>query len=301
MPSIVDLRTASDLRDVVHKTVQTLAEGGLVGLPTETGYIAVANPLHAPSIDRLQSLGRRIEHPRVVLAMKSSLEALDYVPQVGSLGKKLLRRFWPGPVTIQFERQSSFGLADAFSESVQKALLGEANLSMRLPAHEFTWNVQRLLPAPLVFTDDSSMSGTTIRTAAQFAELAENDIALVIDAGDPRHELPTSLVSVDGDSWKMIREGAATRRTLTRLAGNVVLFVCTGNTCRSPMAEGLYRKLLAQRLNCPEEDLVDRGHMILSAGVAADDGQPSSPEAVEILSARGIDISTHESQQLTPQ
>jgi len=79
------------------------------------------------------------------------------------------------------------------------------------------------------------------------------------------------------------------------------LFVCTGNTCRSPMAEGLFRKLLADRLKCPEDELVDRGYMVASAGVAAGAGSPPSPEAVEILSARGVDLRAHESQPATPQ
>src|SRR5262245_59045666 len=79
------------------------------------------------------------------------------------------------------------------------------------------------------------------------------------------------------------------------------LFVCTGNTCRSPMAEGLFRKLLAERLQCPEDELVDRGYMVASAGVAAGPGSPSSPEAVEILAKRGVDLRGHESQPVTPQ
>ena len=67
------------------------------------------------------------------------------------------------------------------------------------------------------------------------------------------------------------------------------------------MAEGLFRRLLADRLNCTEDELVDRGYMVVSAGVAAGPGSPSSPEAVEILSERGVDISNHESQQVTAQ
>jgi protein-tyrosine phosphatase len=79
------------------------------------------------------------------------------------------------------------------------------------------------------------------------------------------------------------------------------LFVCTGNTCRSPMAEGLFRKLLAERLKCPEDELVDRGFMVASAGVAAAHGSPPSPEAVEILADRGVDLRGHESQPVTAQ
>jgi protein-tyrosine phosphatase len=95
------------------------------------------------------------------------------------------------------------------------------------------------------------------------------------------------------------REGIASRRTLNRLAGNLYLFVCTGNTCRSPMAESLFRKLLSEQLDCSEDDLVDRGFVVASAGVSAAPGCPPSPEAVEVLKTRGIDLRGHESQPIT--
>lgn len=60
-----------------------------------------------------------------------------------------------------------------------------------------------------------------------------------------------------------------------------VLFVCTGNVCRSPMAEGLFRRAIRSR----------DGYRILSAGLGAVDGQPPSPFAVKALAELGIDVS----------
>jgi protein-tyrosine phosphatase len=86
---------------------------------------------------------------------------------------------------------------------------------------------------------------------------------------------------------------------LDRLAGEVYLFVCTGNTCRSPMAEALFRKMLADRLRCREDELIDHGYMVASAGLAAYKGAAASPEAVELLRKDGVDLSGHESQPVT--
>ena len=68
-----------------------------------------------------------------------------------------------------------------------------------------------------------------------------------------------------------------------------VLFICTGNICRSPMAEGLFRHLLAGR-----QDV-----RVASAGVHASSGQPPSTFAVDALAEEGIDISHLRSQPLT--
>ncbi|HOU21152.1 MAG: low molecular weight protein arginine phosphatase [Kiritimatiellae bacterium] len=67
-----------------------------------------------------------------------------------------------------------------------------------------------------------------------------------------------------------------------------VLVVCTGNTCRSPMAAGWLNRKLA-----------DKGWIAESAGVAAWRGSPASPEAVEAMREIGVDISAHLSRGLT--
>lgn len=78
-----------------------------------------------------------------------------------------------------------------------------------------------------------------------------------------------------------------------------VLFVCTGNTCRSPMAESIFRKLLADRLGCREWELRERGFDILSAGVAATENFPASRESIDVLRELQLDLSQHLSQQVT--
>jgi glycine hydroxymethyltransferase len=68
-----------------------------------------------------------------------------------------------------------------------------------------------------------------------------------------------------------------------------ILFVCTGNTCRSPMAEGLMRRFLGNR-----KDL-----SVISAGVSASKGSPASQQAVAALSEEGIDLRSFRSQPVT--
>jgi len=71
-----------------------------------------------------------------------------------------------------------------------------------------------------------------------------------------------------------------------------ILFVCTGNTCRSPMAEGLLRDLIPGHWR----DDIEIG----SAGTFAWDGQPATSLAVKVLRDKGIDISGHRARRLSP-
>jgi protein-tyrosine-phosphatase len=70
-----------------------------------------------------------------------------------------------------------------------------------------------------------------------------------------------------------------------------ILFVCTGNVCRSPMAEGLLRQAIQG-----ESD-----YRVYSAGIGAVDGQPPTPHSVNAMRELGIDISTQRSRALTPE
>jgi protein arginine phosphatase len=73
---------------------------------------------------------------------------------------------------------------------------------------------------------------------------------------------------------------------------SVILFVCTGNLCRSPMAAGLLRQRLAA-------EGLDGLYQVVSAGVWATDGRPASDNAVAVMAERGIDISDHIARSVT--
>src|SRR5205085_412340 len=111
-------------------------------------------------------------------------------------------------------------------------------------------------------------------------------------------ERPT-VVRLDGDAWAVRSAGAVSEDLLRRQSACLVVFLCTGNTCRSPLAEALCKRRLADRLGCPPEELSARGVHVLSAGLAAMLGGSAAPEAVTVARSFGADLANHRSRPLT--
>jgi protein-tyrosine phosphatase len=130
------------------------------------------------------------------------------------------------------------------------------------------------------------------------AAAAVPEIDLVLSAGLSRVFVPPTLVQADARRFRVIEEGAIATVALEEAARCRVLFVCTGNTCRSPMAQALCQRLLADWLGCAVDELASHGYEIASAGLAASPGHEASPEAVVIVGRSGADLSRHRSQAL---
>ncbi len=300
MPAVViDIRTADDSRDVIHRAVQTLVEGGLVAFPTETVYGLAASALNDSAVRRLSQIKGRNDSQPLTLAVKSADDALDYVPEINALGYRLARRCWPGPVTLVLDGTHPDSLLNRLSASVRAMVSPNGTVGLRVPAHPTILDVLRLLAGPLTLTSANQHGQPDATVAEQVVQAFGDDIQLVLDDGPCRYGQPSSVVRVGPTSWEVLRAGAVPEKTLRRLTNTVVLFVCTGNTCRSPMAEALCRQLLAKKLGCELMELEDRGVLVLSAGIAALPGGRPSSEAVEAISQMGLDLTTHESQPLT--
>lgn len=299
-PIVIDLRSAEDSRDVVHRAVQALAEGCLVAFPTETVYALAASALSETAVEKLRKVCGHDEQP-LTLAIKSADEALDYVPYLGSLGRRLARRCWPGPVTLIVEDRHPDSVLRQLGSRVQQSLVVDGHVGLRVPAHPTMLDVLRLLAGPVVFAGSKQSGNADAVTAQEVLASLRDDVDLVIDDGRSRFGQPASAVKVRDRDFDVVQVGVVSAQTLKRLASMIVLFVCTGNTCRSPMAEGLFRHLLAAKLGCKGEELDEQGAIVMSAGIAAMLGGRAAAEAIHALTPLGIDLTAHESQPLTEQ
>ncbi len=295
-PEWIDLARADDPRDVVHRAVACLAQGGTVGLSTETDYGLAASALHPDAVARLRRVELDERRP-LTLLLRGDGEAPDWAPGLSPLGRRLARRAWPGPVTLEYPGLARRGLACRLPTAVYPLAVHDETLALRVPSKPFVREVLRFSPGPLLLSKVIPPGGGVATTANHLAELT--DVDMIVDDGPSPLGMPSTIVRVEPERWSIVRPGAVDAKTLTRMAGTIYLFVCTGNTCRSPMAESLCKVLLAQRLGVRVEDLEDKGHVILSAGMAAMSGMPAAANAIEVVRSRGGSLQDHASRQVT--
>ena len=302
MPEQFDIRGGDEqaVARAVTRAAEAIANGELVAVPDEAGYQLLASICNPDATDRLlqATLPRDPLDPLdpldpIVLGTDalSLLQLIEDPPGPGELTLRLARRCWPAPVVLELNPQAT--APDRWSPAFWERVTQRQRLGVRVPAHEVPRGLLDLADSPLLARP------LPVTDAGEVVVGCTESASVMLQAGPSRYAGGDTRIRVDGQEWEITREGAVGAATVARMACRVVVFVCTGNTCRSPMAEAMFRKLAAQRLQCPDEELVDRGLLVGSAGVGTYGGSSISPEAAESLRERGIESASHVSQPLT--
>ncbi len=285
----------------LNRASRALADGALVAFPTETVYGLGANASNEESVQRLREVkGRAVTQPFTVHIGQGDDVNL-FVPSISNVGRRIIEKGWPGPLTLVFPKTNPADTAirKDLSEAGVEAIYGLGSVGLRYPDHAAGMGFLRSARVPVIASSANRTGEAPPFEASEIQSQLGDLVDIIIDSGPTLYRKGSTIIELNGDGFKVLREGVWDERTVRRLTTINILFVCTGNTCRSPIAEGLCRKMLAERVGCGVDDLVTRGVHVMSAGTTAYGGGPVSPESVEVCRKRGVDISRHVSRPLT--
>ncbi len=251
---------------LIKEAAMILKNGGLVVFPTETVYGIAANALNKDTINRLYEIKKRPQDKpfSVHIADFDSLRQLEI--SLSKDAERVARRFWPGPLTLV-----------AFNNKKEK-------VGLRMPDNMIASLLIKKAGVPVV-APSANLSGNKPPVSIEEV-LSEMDghVDMILDGGRARIGIESTVMDVTEKPFKILRQGAIPQKEA--LTDYTLLFVCTGNSCRSVMAKGLMEKLVKEA-GLAEKVHIDSGGTSTFAGIGA------APNTVSVMREEGVDVSSH--------
>ncbi len=284
----------------IEEAAAIVDAGGLVAFPTETVY-GIACSVKKDSLAKLSDIKGRTAEKYYTLQIAESRDVHKYVPTLGLRYLKLIQNAWPGPLTIVFELDQNDinKQQNKLDSEVFENLYRDNSIGIRCPDNAIALELLKRASGPVIVPSANITGQSPAVDAEQVLDQLAGKIDLIIDGGQCKYKRSSTVAKIGKNGLEVLREGVYSQLELEVLSQVKILFVCTGNTCRSPMAEGIFKKYLAEKLQCKVDGLEKIGYKVSSAGIMDAAGYPASTEAIEVCAAKEIDIKTHRNQGLS--
>ncbi len=285
----------------IERAGDALCQGQCVVMPTDTlyGLITQANNTGSTLLNKLTGYPEIHNSPQMTLHLADLDQILEHLVLEAPTTRRLIHRLLPGPVRFVIEQPPEAIDKICQTLNIDRGRIDDGqNIALRVPDHPICRQVLR----------SAKVACVGRRLGAAIWAVGENpgsDLSLLPDHPDPKPALilddgptqntqgsTTVRLAMDG-RIQVDPDGVLSEREVLDHLERTMLFVCTGNTCRSPMAQAIAQHLINQS---EPQGIVTH---VTSAGVAAGQGYPATDEAVQVLKNMGIDPGNHSSQQLT--
>lgn len=267
----------------IDTAISVLKEGGIVAFPTETVYGLCVDPTNQEAVARLHALKGRdgAKSSAHLISDRKQAEVLS-----GGLpppARRLAHAFWPGPLTL-----------------VVPAAMG-GTIGLRLSSVALARALVRGVGRPLLQTSANRSGEPAALNATGVFRAFGTGVDLVLDAGRVSGGESSTVVDCHGPTFRILRESAISADEVREAAVERIVIACTGNICRSPLAEQILRSEVAARLALPESELIQNAFDITSCGTQGWSDSPAVEESVRSAKELGYDISAHRGSVCSPE
>ena len=200
------------LESVIDEVVDLLMRGGVIGYPTETVYGLGGNATEARVVERITRLKGRDSGKPLLVLVNGIEDVLPLIRGFSPRVKILMEDFWPGPLTLIFEASSV--LPEAISA-------GTGRLGVRVSPDPVCRALVERLKKPLVSTSANPTGKKPARTASEVLYYFGDGIDLILDGGERKSEIPSTVLDVSGDIPRLLREGSIQREAIEKVMGGV--------------------------------------------------------------------------------
>jgi len=230
-----DLMETKILQANIDENIELCADiiktGGLVGVPTETVYGLGANALDGDAVSKIfTTKGRQPDNPLIVhIGAPSDVEIV--VRNVPEVFHKLADAFWPGPLTLIMKK----------SETVPDSVTaGLDTVAVRMPEHTAMLSLLEKSGTPIA-APSANLSGGPSPTKAEHVQRdLSGKIQYVLDGGNCRVGLESTVVDISRDVPQILRPGGVTAEELAGVLGTIEIYKASDDSSsEAPRSPGM--------------------------------------------------------------
>ena len=297
---VIKLDPANIDLESIKEAAKLIDAGGFVAFPTETVY-GISCRVERDSLARLSFLKDRSDEKYFTLHIAQPDMIDSYVPTIKLNARKLIQNAWPGPLTIVFELDGPDmdHQRQKIERDVFENLYKNDSIGVRCPDHPVATVLLQHTLHPVVAPSANLSSESPAVNGRQVLDRLSGRIDMLLDAGPCQYGLNSTVVKMGKKGLEVLRTGVCSEEHLRALSQVKFLFVCTGNTCRSPMAEGIFRKYLVEKLHANVDEIEKIGYTVDSAGIIGSVGFPATAQAVAACTAKGVELAAHRNKGLS--
>jgi L-threonylcarbamoyladenylate synthase len=185
--------------DVLRYAAHFLARGCVVGIPTDTLYGLAADPFNLAAVDEIYRVKGRPETRALPILVNSLEQAMLLARETPRNFVRLAQEFWPGALTL---------VAEAATRLPLKVTANTGRIAVRWPGSEVVRRLIAEFDGPITGTSANISGFPACSNAEQVMKQLGDRLPLVLDGGETGAALPSTIVELHGDVWKIIREGA---------------------------------------------------------------------------------------------
>lgn len=193
----------------LNRAVAVLNGGGVVAFPTETYYGLAVDPLNPLALNHLFSLKQR-DISKPILTLVDDRASLSSLAQdIPIIYEPLMKEFWPGPLTLIF--QARLNLPTLLTA-------GTSTIGVRHSSHPFARQLLRAFGRPLTATSANISGYAAAVDAYEVKTQFGSKIDVVFDGGRTPGTVGSTIIGLEGDRLKLIREGVIPYRDILRVS-----------------------------------------------------------------------------------
>lgn len=200
MIKIIKIDPRNPEPEKIKEAVKTIQKGGVVVLPTETVYGICTSALDKKAVKRIFNIKNRPLNRPLGIFIDKVTRVKALARGISPLAKRLMKRYWPGPLTLIFERTSQ----------VPNILVaGESTVGIRIPDHPVVLRLLKTAKVPLVQTSANKSGKKAPRTVKEvLKQLGKEKINLILDGGRTRIGKASTVVDMTKHPPAILRKGS---------------------------------------------------------------------------------------------